>query len=390
MINRGALQLGVVGGIPVRVHWSFIFLLVWVVMNGWSDGNTIDIAKEILFVLLIFGCVVLHELGHALTAKRFGIKTRDIVLYPIGGIATLQSSPAPKAELWIALAGPAVNLLLAIAIVPFLDLKLIESLVADPAVTPAMAAQQLSYGSDLLLDLCSANIFLALFNMIPAMPMDGGRVLRAILAIAKVKTATLIATRVSQGLCLLLGAFALYSENIILVMIAVMVFFSAAHEHVRVQAHAVAAGRKVADVMTAAQQLLVFSHGTTVAAALNLALKSFQPIFPVVHGDQVLGVVDRERLIQEGAMNSEQQYISAIMERNFPFTLSNEPLDRFMERMQANEPPNLVVFDGPAEQGSSSLGGFVGVLFREKLNEFLLVRGLQARERAVATEDPLA
>ncbi len=252
--NRSALSLNLcnISGIPVRVHLSFFLLLAWVAFEeSQAHGRPL---QEVVFVLAVFACVLLHELGHALVAQQFRIQTRDIVLYPFGGIAALMGEAKPFAELLIALAGPLVNVLIALVLAFFIDFSSAETLLSNPSA---------------LTRIFIANVVLVIFNMIPALPMDGGRVLRSTLALLKVPRATLISTRISQILSVLMGLFAIYTGNPILVIIAVVVFTNAVQEHVQHRARAVAQGFVVRDVMTDAAQLVIFQHGQTVNDALS-------------------------------------------------------------------------------------------------------------------------
>lgn len=196
-------------GIPIRLHITFFIIVPWLGSQHSSLAGT-SALSESLFVLSIFGCVLLHELGHALTARKFGIGTQDITLYPFGGIALLNREAPPFAELFIAIAGPLVNLLIATLLFSFLAQDV-------DAFNPSGFAERL----------LGANLFLALFNMIPAFPMDGGRVLHSILQLLHIPWATLITVRLGQLLCLMLGLYALQSNNIILLLIAIIVFHGA-------------------------------------------------------------------------------------------------------------------------------------------------------------------
>ena len=345
-----SLTMGSILGIPVRVHLTFPLFLLYIASG---ERSTHGALTEIAFVLAVFTCVLLHELGHALTARRFGVGKRDIVLYPFGGIASLTGRVTAWSELWIALAGPMVNVVIAFAIYPFLELPGMESLEQSHSFT---------------LRLFATNLFLALFNMIPAIPMDGGRVFRAILALFKVRRATSIAARLSQGLSVALGLLGLYLGNPILMLIAVVVFMNAMQELLSERAHLGAAGHTIKDVMVERSQLQTLSHGMTVSEALGIALRSLQPTFPVLFGEQIMGVVTRDSLIQEAALNAEEQYISGIMQREFATATPSESVEELLARTEQDpHQPILVV-----EEGS-----LCGLVYREKLYEFLYLEGLK-------------
>src|SRR5439155_14791004 len=186
---RWSLKLGQVLGIKLFVHWTFLILLTWVfVMHLGSGDSAAAAAQGVLFVLVLFACVLLHEMGHALTAARYGVKTRDITLLPIGGVARLERMPTePKQELLVALAGPAVNV--AIAGLILLGWWAVMGRMPGPA----------AWETEFFPQLLAVNLFLVVFNMVPAFPMDGGRVLRSLLAQRMdYIRATLIAARIGQ------------------------------------------------------------------------------------------------------------------------------------------------------------------------------------------------
>ena len=219
---RLSWKLGQIAGIDVFVHATF--LLIFLVFPGVFEGGPLS-PLNILLVLSVFGCVLLHELGHALMARRFGIQTRDITLYPIGGVARLERMPrAPGAELLIALAGPAVNFAIAAVLWPLLLLGAESASLSMPVV--------------FLECLLSINIFLGLFNLVPAFPMDGGRVLRAFLSnwLGRLK-ATVIAARVGRVLAVCFGvAVLVYTQNPIHIALAAFIFMAARAEEAQVRA----------------------------------------------------------------------------------------------------------------------------------------------------------
>jgi len=219
---KWSLKIGRFAGIDVYMHFTFILLVSWVAYVNWRQGQSIAAAASgVAFILAIFLCVVLHEFGHALTAKRYGIKTRDIILLPIGGLARLERLPTnPIQELWVALAGPAVNVVIAAWL--FVWLNLTAALV--PLGTLTVTA------GPFLERLMAVNLFLVAFNMIPAFPMDGGRVLRAFLATRQdYARATQTAASVGQGIAVLFGFVGLF-YNPLLLFIAIFVWIGAAQE----------------------------------------------------------------------------------------------------------------------------------------------------------------
>ena len=224
---RWQWKLGTFAGIDVFVHATFLLLIGWIGYSYWLQYGTIaKVVEGILFILALFLCVVLHEYGHALTARKYGVKTRDITLYPIGGVARLERMPdKPIEELWVALMGPAVNVVIAAILFVYLYLSRGSAPVTDLTVA----------SGSFLVRLMAVNISLVVFNLIPAFPMDGGRVLRALLAMRMdYVRATQIAANIGQGLAFLLGLFGLFN-NPFLLFIAFFVWIGASQEASMVQ-----------------------------------------------------------------------------------------------------------------------------------------------------------
>ncbi|MEX0852295.1 MAG: site-2 protease family protein, partial [Bauldia sp.] len=211
-----------VAGSEIRVHLTFLILLAWIGIAQYAAGGAAAALDAVLFIVAVFACVVLHELGHAVAARRYGITTPDITLLPIGGLARLSRIPDnPTEEIVIAVAGPLVNVLIAAVLIVILGARPDAATIAaieDPA--PGFLAR-----------LAAVNIYLVLFNLIPAFPMDGGRVLRALLAFRLGRRrATEIAARIGQGLAFAFGFLGLVYGNPILVFIAIFVYLAAAGE----------------------------------------------------------------------------------------------------------------------------------------------------------------
>jgi Zn-dependent protease len=225
---RSSIKIASVFGIEVRIHVTFLLLLAWYWFRGYQIAGLSSAIQAVLFILALFACVLLHEFGHAFAARAFGIRTPDITLLPIGGVARLNRIPdTPWQELVVAIAGPLVNVVIA----AFLIL----------VIHGTAGLQQVEYLEDprieLLAKLLIINVWLVLFNLIPAFPMDGGRVLRALLAMAMpYARATLIAARIGQGLAIVFGIFGFFG-NPFLILIAYFIFVGAQQEAAMAQAH---------------------------------------------------------------------------------------------------------------------------------------------------------
>ncbi|HEY0866914.1 MAG TPA: site-2 protease family protein, partial [Fimbriimonas sp.] len=267
-----AFRIATIAGIPIRVHFTFLLFLTWIAFVGRSQG---DLMWPV-FVLAIFFCVLLHELGHALTAKRYGVPTRDITLYPIGGVAMLEKRTTPIQELWITLAGPAVNVVIALATGIIL--------IAQNGAVPRLSLLTNDVG--FLEGLFIANVMLALFNMIPAFPMDGGRVLRAVLALNMHEAkATQIAGAIGQALAIGIGFYGLFQTNVIWMLIAFFVFLGAGQEVAVTVTRAMMEGHRVRDAMQI--RFRGIDHGATLQRAAEMLLEGSQQDFPVFAGDDL-------------------------------------------------------------------------------------------------------
>jgi Zn-dependent protease len=284
-------KIGEFAGISVYMHATFLLLLGWVAFTHWQDEQSLAaVVSGVAFVLALFACVVAHEYGHALTARRYGIRTREITLLPIGGVARLERMPDdPRQELWVALAGPAVNVVIAAGLLAWL---LITS-----SLVPV---DQIDVGRGSFLErLMVVNLFLMGFNLLPAFPMDGGRVLRAVLAQRMEYTrATHVAANVGQGMAFLFGFAGLFG-NPMLLFIAFFVWIGAAQESSAVQMKSALGGIPVARAMLTDFHTLQPLESLDRAAALILA--GSQQDFPVVDGGRVAGILTRVDLFAADA-----------------------------------------------------------------------------------------
>jgi len=248
-----SFRLLTVAGTEVRVHLTFFLLLAWFGAVQWMAAGPEAAAFAVVFIVLLFLCVLLHEFGHVFAARRYGIRTPDITLLPIGGLASLERMPEkPSQEIFVALAGPAVNVIIAFILVAFAGARL------DPRALDLME----NPASDMLSRLAIANVALVVFNLIPAFPMDGGRVLRALLAMRMgFVRATRTAAFVGQSLAFFLGFIGLLG-NPLLILIAVFVYLAATAESQYVEMRSLARGYLARDAM-----ITKFEHLTPTSTA---------------------------------------------------------------------------------------------------------------------------
>jgi Zn-dependent protease/CBS domain-containing protein len=351
--SRWSFQIATVMGIPIRVHVTFLMLLVWFATTAAASSRSVR--TELAFVLGVFACVILHELGHAAMAKRFGVATREIVLYPIGGVARLERIPGGVAELLIAIAGPLVNVVLA---------ALAALALAAYKVPPTIGIAFPWEGSGLVQKLLWANVMLVVFNMIPAFPMDGGRVLRGLLSISLGQDrATRIAAIVGQLFAVLFIAMGLWTSQFLLVFIGVFVFLGASQEAAFQRSRSAVAGRVARDAMISRFETL--QPQDNLGRAAELLLATHQHDFPVLDAWQrVAGVLPRVKLLEGLARSGSAIPVLDVMQRDPVVVDPGTPLDTVLAHLQADPArPLLVVEDGK----------LVGMLTLENLSEFIVV-----------------
>lgn len=339
-------------GIPVRLHFTFLLLLVFLLFIG--IGGRQSGATTALYVIALFASVLLHEFGHALMARRYGIRTIEIVMFPIGGISRPEREPKPKEELWIALAGPLVNAGIAAVLLVWLAARQgIVPLEVLREPTDANLAERIALG----------NLLLFGFNLLPAYPMDGGRLLRALLALTRPQDqATRIAAGAGQFLAVALGLAGLLWGNFMLVFVALFVYLGAAHEGATAKGRILTSGFPVSAAMITDFRTL--SHGDTVRDAGNLLLATSQHDFPVVHGSEVVGLLSRAALVRAMMSQGPDAYVAGVMDRDFLRVPPDAALSEVFPQISSAGAPALVM------QGETLLG----MLTSENLSEFILLR----------------
>ncbi len=350
-----------VAGVPVRVHLTFFLLLAWLGAVYWLRGGPAAALDGLLFILLLFASVLLHEFGHVFAARRFGIGTSDVTLLPIGGVASIERIPEkPGQEIAIALAGPAVNVVIAGVIL------LLVGLPAAPTDAGSLDDPRLG----LLHRVAIANLVLAVFNMIPAFPMDGGRVLRALLATRfGFLRATRAAAIVGQALAVVFGFLGLFG-NPLLILVALFVFLAASSEASAVEARTIARGYVAGDAMITAFERLEPSSTADDAAAL--LLRTTQQEFPVVAKGEVLeGCVTRTDLIDTLRDKGGATPVREFMRKNIPLVPRNACLERVVQLLGEGRVPAV----GVTDEGERLLG----YVTAENLSELLMVRGARRK-----------
>ncbi len=334
---------------------TFVLILLWVGYRHWrADGSLASTAAGVFFLLLLFACVLLHEFGHALMARRFGIATRDIILLPIGGVARLEHMPEkPRQELWVALAGPTVNL--AIAAVLFALLSVMGGL--QPWDRLGIA------DGPLLQRLIPVNLFIMVFNLLPAFPMDGGRILRALLAmVMDYRKATSLATSIGRALAMGLGLLGLVHSPF-LILIALFVWIGAGQEAGMVNARHTLTGVPLHRALTT--RLHVLAPTDRLSTAIELTLATPQHDFPVAEGQTLVGLLTQNRLLEALADGGATQTVQRVMNTSLEPARIDQPTKDLFERMRAEGLRTLPVLHASGE--------LAGLLTLDKIAELMQI-----------------
>ena len=373
---RWALRLGRIAGTEVRIHLTFFLLLAWLGVAGYQVGGWRLAVHWTLFMCLIFFCVLLHEFGHALAARHYGIRTPDITLFPFGGVARIERMPEkPGEEIVIALAGPMVNVVIAaglwLALAVFGMAGRVWEMIWSFGVEGSLVEQ-----------LVEVNTKLLLFNLIPAFPMDGGRVLRAVLAMRLGHNrATQIAARIGQALAVILGFVGMFGnalglpQNPMLVLVAVFVFMAAANEAGAAQMKSVTRGLSVSAAMVTEYKAL--PRNASLGEAADVLLHTSQHEFPVTDPDGTLrGIFTRSELVAALRKSGPEAPVLGVVREDFPIVHPRMPFDEAFQMMQQRGCSVLPVTD---EEGK-----LVGLFTMENIGEMLMVRSAieQSRRRA--------
>lgn len=353
---KNALSLPKIAGISVYIHWTFTILIAWIIFTNLRAGlDAVHIGWMLLFVLSLFGCVTLHELGHALAARRYGIKTTDITLYPIGGVARLEKMPEkPVQELVVALAGPLVNVVIMLLLLP---------VIANYTWPGDEAQQVLVIDQNSFLPMLGIiNIWLAVFNLIPAFPMDGGRVLRALLSmrINRVKATQLAAT---IGQIIAVGfVFAGFYLNPFLIFIGLFIILGARSEAEMVKSQSFLEGLTARDALMTNFQMLDKSQ--PISDAVRLLLDGEAKNFLVTDNGTVCAVLNRDHIIRGIQESGESAAVQSVADTNLFFTGLNTPLQDVLMEFQKSRQNIILVRE--REQ-------LAGIIDLDNISELIMV-----------------
>ncbi len=365
-----APRIATVAGIPIRLHFTFLLFLLWIYVASPANARLLGVG----YVLAVFLCVVLHELGHSIVALRYGIPVADITLYPIGGVARIEKRPAARQELAIAVAGPAVNVLIALLLAVVLGVQGKLPLASD--------LLHLSAGSGIgfVASILKANVWLVLFNLIPAFPMDGGRVLRAALALRMApEKATAIAASIGQSIAIVAGIWAIFSGMWFLMFIAFFIYIGAGQEAFVYKQAALIEGVPVRKAMMTDVRTL--TTGNTLKEAADVLLDTAQHNFPVLVGEQVMGLLTRDGLLRGLAQEGPSGYVSGSMSREFARAAPDDDLAETLPLLQAMNGGALLVLD-PAQDDK-----LVGVVTSDNISEYFAVKQIVAARDGAAPTD---
>lgn len=344
-----------VAGIPIRIHVTFFLILFlgayqWFGMTGTLNGAVFGFA----LMVLLFVCVTLHEIGHSLVARIFGIPVRQITLLPLGGVAQITKNPEkPLHELLIAIAGPLVNVVIALLLLVALGFSIAPTLLTDRGLLPAELGQTPSLNTALFW-LLAANVSLAVFNLIPAFPLDGGRVLRATIAMfTGFPRATRIAAAIGQFIAIILGIYGVLNGHFILALIAVFIFFGAGQETAEAEAKTVLDTLRVGDAYN--KHALTLAIGDRVSRVVDYILTSYQPDFAVLQGRNLIGIVTRNNVLEALAKIPHDALVTEIMQREFLKVAAGKSLDEVRRIMAERDTRIAAVYDGANYLGLVSL-----------------------------------
>jgi stage IV sporulation protein FB len=348
-----SLNIGSVAGTAVRIHVTFLMLLAWIFGVSYFSNGPQAAWNALLFIVLLFACVLLHEFGHIFTARAFGVKTSDVILLPIGGVSRLERIPEkPSQEFLVAIAGPAVNIAIAIVLV-----------LLGGNLSAAHLTTLESPDAGMIDRLAAVNLFLALFNLIPAFPMDGGRVLRALLATRLGYVhATEVAAMIGQWVAFALGFAGLFG-NPLLIFIAVFIYLAASAEAHLVAIRAMSRGVPVTTAMLT--QFTTLTADEHIDVAVETMVRTSQSEFPVVDGGgRPVGVLARNDLIRTLKERGATAHVADAMSNTIPTVSNRSCLEEAFRLLQEKAAPAVGVID--------AAGKLVGLVTAETIGQMLM------------------
>lgn len=353
---KSSLYIGKIAGIGLFIHWTFPIIIIWIVISNLRSGLSGEqILWSVLFVLALFACVTLHELGHALAAKRYHIRTKDITLYPIGGVASLERIPdKPVHELVVAVAGPFVNFVIFVLLILLMQVGKIST---DFATITYLGAD------NFLLSLAAVNVWLAVFNLIPAFPMDGGRILRALLSLKWSRVvATNVAARIGQFIAILFVFFGFF-YNPFLVFIGLFVFLGAMAESQQVQTESILKGHTVSELVM--RQIPVIDKHASVNEAVKLLLDGQAKNFLVTEEGRPFGTINRDAIIKALSEKKESDTLETIADTDLIYIEHTEPVENLLQLLSQHKNTLVIV---------NKEGALFGVVDLENLMEYIMIK----------------
>ncbi len=353
--TAGTIPFFTLFGTPLRLHFSFILLAIVVIVKDLAGHQTTS--TYTLFLIGMLVSVLVHEMAHAVVANRLKVRTLEVVMFPIGGLPRMERTLKPSEEIWISVAGPLVNALIAGGLIAYL------ASTHQTAAIPKPADLMQPNDVNLLALLAFGNLLLVAMNLLPAFPMDGGRILRALLSYIRPEDeATRIAAWMGRMLAISMGLYGLLASQFMLVFFALFVYLGAAMEFAAALGRSLTHGIPVKAAMIT--EFHTLEHGKTIRDAANMLLSTSQQDFPIMHGDQVVGLLGRNLLLKALAEDGPDAYVAGVMDRDF---LSIEPENDLAEvlPLMAQAGRCALVMDGEK---------LLGLLTTENLSEFLLLR----------------
>ncbi len=354
--NAFSIRIGTLFGVDVRAHLTLVACFAWLII----DASRLGTEQTLALMLGLAASLMLHEASHLAAAAALSVPTTSIVLFPFGGIRILGARPSALGEVAIALSGPSISLAVA-SILWGKTQGSLSSLMGDDATV--------------LEQITLANLALFLVNILPVLPLDGGRIMKGTLGALNVRAPLALSIRISQVSCLACAALSLLIDQPLLLAAAFVLLCGAVQDHVRAESRSLTSHLPLRAVMIPSARMEHFPHGTTVSKAVSIALTSLQPIFPVMVGNNALGIVYREDLIEHVA-SYQDDYVGSVTMKHVPQLPADATVSEALSTMEETGSPVVIVTDSE---------GFAGVLLHDLLNERILISAL--REGRKNTDD---